>query len=488
RQLRHGGAGRRRPRDDGRRHRSRRDEQRHRYRRRRLERLDHAGEGSRRQRRRLGLRHRAWDHVGGRQRRAGDQSLAGRAGPERDALRRDQLCPAERRGCRLGSRQRRGAAVVVSGGVCRRRGRRNGCRGRRRLVLELRLLGRRDRAGDRNHLDRTRRRGCGRIRHGIGHVVRVAARGRGGGPRVGPASGVEPGAGCRADPARVGSRPARARPVLRPRARRCIRSSWAATQAPAAQPAGEANEPNGAPKRATPIAGSAAGTISPEGDEDVFAVDVAGPKWFSATVTPPPLSQTVRASEVDPLVEALGPKGERLARAVDNTVGRHESALVPAASAGRYYVDVKSQASSRGSYSIPVADARAPALFDGEQWRGFPDVTDLRNVAAADITGDGRKDVVTTAVDDTTNPYKLMVLPQRATGGLGDATSFSVDIGWAIGLQTGDLNGDGSIDVVVSTMAGPEIFYNRGGSLADRTVLSQPTVPRGLAAAGLAGR
>jgi subtilisin family serine protease len=261
----------------------------------------------------------------------------------------------------------------------------------------------------------------------------------------------------------------------------------AATQAPAAQPVGDANEPNGVPKRATSIAASATGTISPEGDEDVFAVDVAAPKWFSATVTPPALSETVRASEVDPVVEALGPKGERLARGVENTVGRRESALVPAASAGRYFVDVKSQASSRGSYSIAVTDARAPALFDGEQWRGFPNVTDLRDIAAADLTGDGRKDVITTAVDDTTDPYKLMVLPQRATGGLGDPASFSVDLGWAIGLETGDLNGDGSVDVVVSTMAGPEIFYNRGGSLADRTVLSQPTVPRGLAVADMDG-
>src|SRR5215210_3791663 len=53
-----------------------------------------------------------------------------------------------------------------------------------------------------------------------------------------------------------------------------------AVQPAASQPAGDPSEPNGATKRATPITTSATGTISPEGDEDVFAVDVAAPKWF----------------------------------------------------------------------------------------------------------------------------------------------------------------------------------------------------------------
>jgi subtilisin family serine protease len=96
-------------------------------------------------------------------------------------------------------------------------------------------------------------------------------------------------------------------------------------QPAAPQPAGDANEPNEAPKRATPIATSATGTISPEGDEDLYAVDVASPKWFTATMTPPPLSNTVRASEVDPWIDVIGPQGQRqLASGVDNTPGRSE--------------------------------------------------------------------------------------------------------------------------------------------------------------------
>src|SRR5439155_121155 len=88
--------------------------------------------------------------------------------------------------------------------------------------------------------------------------------------------------------------------------------------------------------------------------------------------------------------------------------------------AGRYYADVSSVASARGPYSVTLADARAPALFDAEQWRSFSGVTFLRDIKLADITGDGRKDVLSAVTD------KLMLLPQQASGGFGDPTSSAV--------------------------------------------------------------
>ena len=147
-----------------------------------------------------------------------------------------------------------------------------------------------------------------------------------------------------------------------------------ASQPPAAQPGGDPNEPNGVTKRATPVTTAANGTISPEGDHDVYAVDVSQPKWFSATVTPQTLSPTVRASEVDPQIEGIGPGGERLrlGSGAENTVGRREALLLPAATAGRYYLDVSSQASARGSYSIAVADANAPHSSTPSSGGAFP--------------------------------------------------------------------------------------------------------------------
>jgi subtilisin family serine protease len=252
---------------------------------------------------------------------------------------------------------------------------------------------------------------------------------------------------------------------------------------PAGQPSGDSNEPNGAPKRATAVATSATGTISPEGDHDVYAVDVGQAKWFSATVTPQTLSPAVRASEVDPQIEAIGPRGERLrlGSGVENSVGRREAVLLPAAAAGRYYLDVSSQASARGSYSLAVADANAPALFDAERWRNFSGVSFLRDIALADVTGDGRKDVLS-AVSD-----KLMLLPQQASGGLGDPQWFPIDQSWSYGISTGDLNGDRTVDVAVATMAGPQVFYASGGSLSPGPVLSEPSPPRDVAVADLDG-
>jgi subtilisin family serine protease len=254
------------------------------------------------------------------------------------------------------------------------------------------------------------------------------------------------------------------------------------TQPAAPQPAGDANEPNEAPKRATPIATSATGTISPEGDEELYAVDVASPKWFTATMTPPPLSNTVRASELDPWIDVIGPQGQRqLASGVDNTPGRSESVLVPAGAAGRYYLETKSLASARGPYSLSVADARAPAVFADEQWRSFPGVSYLRDIALADVTSDGRKDVVSAVTD------KLMLLPQQAGGGFGQPQWFPVDQGWSYGISTGDLDGDGAVDVAVASMAGPKIFYAGSGSLSAGPLLSQPSPPRQVVVADMNG-
>jgi subtilisin family serine protease len=253
-------------------------------------------------------------------------------------------------------------------------------------------------------------------------------------------------------------------------------------QPAAPQPGGDANEPNGAPKRATPVIAGATGTISPEGDEDLYAVDVATPKWFSATVTPPPLSSSVRASEVDPWIDVIGPQGQRqLASGRHNTAGRRESVLVPAGAAGRYYLETKSVASARGSYSLAVADARAPAVFADEQGRGFPNVSYLRDVEVADVTGDGRKDVLSATVD------KLMLLPQQATGGLGDPASVPIDQNWSFGISTGDFDVDGVIDVAVATMAGPKIFYSRSGSLSAGPLLAQPSPQRDVEVADIDG-
>src|SRR4029450_928355 len=59
--------------------------------------------------------------------------------------------------------------------------------------------------------------------------------------------------------------------------------------------------------------------------------------------------------------------------------------------------------------------------------------------------------------------------------------------GWSFGLGTGDLDGNGSIDVVAATMAGPQVFYAQNASLVAGPLLAQPSPPRGVAVTDMNG-
>jgi uncharacterized repeat protein (TIGR01451 family) len=109
--------------------------------------------------------------------------------------------------------------------------------------------------------------------------------------------------------------------------------------------------------------------------------------------------------------------------------------------------------------------------------------------AVADVTGDGRPDVVLTtggSIDTPANAYKLFVLPQKASGTLGAAVrydTYAEPYDW-LGVTTGDLNRDGRMDVAVATSHGIEMHYGRVGGLlgpaeypnntpAERVVITQ---------------
>lgn len=89
------------------------------------------------------------------------------------------------------------------------------------------------------------------------------------------------------------------------------------------------------------------------------------------------------------------------------------------------------------------------------------------SVAIADVTDDGRPDVLlsTSYYLDPANDGKLFLFPQMPDGTLGTPLRYATDGQYSdsMGLDTGDLNGDGRADVVLATMSGIDIFYQASG-------------------------
>ena len=109
--------------------------------------------------------------------------------------------------------------------------------------------------------------------------------------------------------------------------------------------------------------------------------------------------------------------------------------------------------------------------------------------AVADVTGDGRPDIVVTAgssIDTPANADKLFVLPQMADGTLAAAARYDTYAGSydPLGVTRGDLNRDGRTDAAVARSHGIEMHYGGVGGLlgpaeypnntpAERVVITQ---------------
>jgi hypothetical protein len=83
-------------------------------------------------------------------------------------------------------------------------------------------------------------------------------------------------------------------------------------------------------------------------------------------------------------------------------------------------------------------------------------------IAVADLRGNGDDDV--TVVVDDGNPY-IYLLSGDGHGVLGKPVRYSGSDN-AIGIETGDLNGDGAVDLAVQNYGstGVTIFYNQSGT------------------------
>lgn len=114
------------------------------------------------------------------------------------------------------------------------------------------------------------------------------------------------------------------------------------------------------------------------------------------------------------------------------------------------------------SLDLPVTYPRPPGTGP------YPGPT-----AVADVTGDGRNDVLGLFV--TGSIWSLVVYPQTSTGSLGPSVAYEVDgysSPWDGGIATGDLDGDGLFEAVVTSSRSLSVFYFERGGGATRVVLN----------------
>ncbi|MFG1951779.1 FG-GAP-like repeat-containing protein [Micromonospora sp. NPDC048830] len=112
-----------------------------------------------------------------------------------------------------------------------------------------------------------------------------------------------------------------------------------------------------------------------------------------------------------------------------------------------------------------------PAAFGGIQVHAAGLESWPTASAVADVTGDGRADVLmTTQVFGTGAPatdFKLWVFAQQSDGTLAEPQLLATNGAPAATMRiaTGDVDGDGATDVAVTTRGGLDVFFSAGGTL-----------------------
>ncbi len=108
-----------------------------------------------------------------------------------------------------------------------------------------------------------------------------------------------------------------------------------------------------------------------------------------------------------------------------------------------------------------------------------PVVGNARAIAAGDLDGDGRADLVAAA-----GAGGVAVLLNRGGGAFGTPTRLATGFD-AYGIATGDLDGDGAVDVVAATTTGVVVLRNGGGGAFGAATAVTPDAVRDVALADL---
>ncbi|WP_456846172.1 S8 family serine peptidase [Cellulomonas sp. P5_C6] len=218
---------------------------------------------------------------------------------------------------------------------------------------------------------------------------------------------------------------------------------------------------NDTPATAGALAPQSVGTIAPEGDVDWYRATIGSAGWYR--VEADILAAPTGAQVLDLAVEVRSPTGTVLRTASVAKPAATEKAVFPMTAGGDVLIGISNAnpSASDQSYRVMLFPDSGPATFTSTQ---YEDPEWASSAAAGDLTGDGIADVVTSDYDEAF--FRL----QRGNGDgtLASPVEVAIPAGYGLtvtGLSTADVDGDGDLDVLVTTVNGVGVFTQAGGVL-----------------------
>ena len=126
--------------------------------------------------------------------------------------------------------------------------------------------------------------------------------------------------------------------------------------------AGDAREPDGSGSGATTFSSGVQATIAPEGDVDLFAIELPGPGTLTATVSPPSPQAGFDWQGLDAMVALLAPNSSFLDGVDQKGMDESETLTTSVPGAGRYLIGVANYHGtiSAGAYTLYASFSPAP--------------------------------------------------------------------------------------------------------------------------------